>query len=74
MSHSKVSISELSKLPAGKDVDFKLAFGEFEIYKCTVPKDYFVVSLRFVLKLPGIEGYPNGAWSVFVKISQKTPK
>jgi len=41
------------------------AFGKETIYKCTIPQNNFILSIRFVLQLSNFTTSPAGRWSVF---------
>lgn len=44
---------------------YDVAFGDYDINKCTIPDGHFVISVRFVLSLSNFKTSPGGKWSVF---------
>lgn len=50
--------------------EYQKRFGPDIIFTCSVPKDSFVLTLKFVEKLSDFKTSPQGTWNIFAGLHQ----
>ena len=67
----KDALRKVCKIKSSKvDQEYEKRFGPDISFTCSVPKNSFVLTLRFVEKLSDFKTSPQGTWNIFAGLYQ----